>query len=47
MGAVHALWERETDALALARAAVAAAIDHDLYCGAPVNEATVRLRRRS
>jgi ATP-dependent protease HslVU (ClpYQ) peptidase subunit len=47
MGAVHALWERETDALALARAAVAAAVDHDLYCGGPVNEATVRLRKRS
>ena len=44
LGAVHALYESECDAEAVARAAAVAAIDHDIYCGHPVHVATVRER---
>ena len=44
LGAVHALYESESDAEALARSAALAAIDHDVYCGHPVHVATVRER---
>ena len=44
LGAVHALYESESDAEALARSAAVAAIDHDVYCGHPVHVATVRER---
>ncbi|MEE4360862.1 MAG: hypothetical protein V2I63_04990 [Pseudomonadales bacterium] len=46
MGALHALWASEQDAGALATGAVEAAITHDLYCGGPVNLASLRLRKR-
>ena len=44
LGAVHALYESESDAEAIARCAAVAAIDHDVYCGHPVHVATVRER---
>ena len=44
MGAVHALWDSELPAEEIARKAAAAAIDLDLYCGAPINVETVRLK---
>ena len=44
LGAVHALYESESDAEAIARNAAVAAIDHDVYCGHPVHVATVRER---
>lgn len=44
LGAVHALYESEHDAEAIARAAALAAIDHDVYCGHPIHVATVRER---
>lgn len=44
MGAVHALWDSDLSAEEIARKAAAAAIDLDLYCGAPVNVETVRLK---
>ena len=44
MGAVHALYESERDAEAIVRAAAAAAIDHDVYCGHPIHLVTVRER---
>ena len=44
MGAVHALWETELTAEQIAGRAAAAAVDLDLYCGAPINVETVRLR---
>ena len=44
LGAVHALYESEHDAEAIARIAAHAAIDHDVYCGHPIHVATVRER---
>ena len=44
IGAVHALYDSECDAEAIAHSAVLAAIDHDVYCGPPVHVATVRER---
>ena len=44
LGAVHALYESERDAEAIARDAASAAIDHDVYCGHPVHVVTVRER---
>ena len=44
LGAVHALYESERDAEAIARDAALAAIDHDVYCGHPLHVATVRER---
>ena len=44
LGAVHALYESEHDAEAIARSAASAAIDHDVYCGHPIHVATVRQR---
>ena len=44
LGAVHALYESECDAEAIAHSAAAAAIDHDVYCGHPVHAVTVRER---
>ena len=44
IGAVHALYESESDAEAIARSAAVAAIDHDVYCGHPIHVATVRER---
>ena len=44
LGAVHALYETECDAEAIARHAAAAAIDHDVYCGHPVHMETIRER---
>lgn len=44
MGAVHALWDSELTAAEIATKAAAAAIDLDLYCGAPINVETVRLK---
>lgn len=44
LGAIHALWDTDADAAALARAGVDAAMTHDLYCGGPINEVSVRLR---
>ena len=44
LGAVHALYESESDAETIARSAASAAIDHDVYCGHPVHLATVRER---
>ena len=44
LGAVHALYESEHDAEAIARCATLAAIDHDVYCGHPIHLATVRER---
>ena len=44
LGAVHALYESESDAEAIAHSAAAAAIDHDVYCGHPVHAVTVRER---
>ena len=44
LGAVHALYDSERDAEAIAHSAVLAAIDHDVYCGPPVHVATVRER---
>ena len=44
LGAVHALYESERDAEAIAHSAAAAAIDHDVYCGHPVHAVTVRER---
>ena len=44
LGAVHALYESERDAEAIARGAANAAIDHDVYCGHPVHVETVRER---
>ena len=44
LGAVHALYDSEHDAEAIARSAASAAIDHDVYCGHPVHVATVRER---
>ena len=44
LGAVHALYDSELDAEAIARNAALAAIDHDVYCGPPVHIATVRER---
>ena len=44
LGAVHALYDSECDAEAIAHRAVLAAIDHDVYCGPPVHVATVRER---
>ena len=44
LGAVHALYESERDAEAIARNAASAAIDHDVYCGHPVHVVTVRER---
>ena len=42
LGAVHALYESESDAETIARSAASAAIDHDVYCGHPIHLATVR-----
>ena len=44
LGAVHALYESERDAEAIARSAAVAAIDHDVYCGHPVHVVKVRER---
>ena len=44
LGAVHALYESERDAEAIAREAASAAIDHDVYCGLPMHVASVRER---
>ncbi len=44
LGAVHALYDSEGDAEAIARSAALAAIDHDVYCGHPVHVVTVRER---
>lgn len=44
LGAVHALYESERDAEAIARCAAIAAIDHDVYCGHPIHAATLRER---
>ncbi len=46
LGAVHALYESEHDAEAIARGAASAAIDHDVYCGHPIHVASVRERAR-
>jgi len=45
MGACHALYEGAATAAEVARGAVAAAIAHDVYCGPPINEVSVRERR--
>ena len=42
IGAVHALYDSDSDAEAIARSAAVAAIDHDVYCGHPIHVATVR-----
>jgi hypothetical protein len=44
MGAVHALWDSGLGAAEIAVRAAGAAVDHDLYCGAPVNVQTVRVK---
>ena len=44
IGAVHALYESECDAEAIARSAAHAAIDHDVYCGHPIHVAKVHER---
>ena len=44
LGAVHALYESDVDAEAIARSAAGAAIDHDVYCGHPIHVAAVRER---
>ena len=44
IGAVHALYDSDSDAEAIARSAAVAAIDHDVYCGHPIHVATVRER---
>ena len=44
LGAVHALYETDVDAEAIARSAAGAAIDHDVYCGHPIHVAAVRER---
>ena len=46
IGAMHALYEGEDTAGAIADAAVHAAIDHDVYCGPPVNAVSIRVARR-
>ena len=45
MGACHALFDGPGSAAEVARAAAAAAIAHDIYCGPPINEVSVRERR--
>ena len=45
LGAAHVLYEAEADAEAIARRAVDAAMDHDVYCGPPVHVAAVSERR--
>ena len=45
MGAAHALWDSDLSAEQIAVKAAEAAIDMDLYCGAPVNLETVRLKK--
>ena len=42
MGACHALYDEDADALTIARRSTGAAIAHDIYCGAPVNEVVVK-----
>ena len=42
VGAMHALYDSEADAAAIAEFAVQAAIDHDIYCGPPVNRVSLR-----
>ena len=44
LGACHALYETGEDAGAIARRAVQAAIAHDIYCGPPIIEITVKER---
>ena len=44
IGAVHALYDSQSDAEAIARGAAIAAIDHDVYCGHPIHVVTVRER---
>ena len=44
IGAVHALWDSDHTAEEIATKAVASAVDHDLYCGGPLNLQTVRVR---
>ena len=44
LGAVHALYDSELDAEAIARGAAGAAIDHDVYCGHPIHVEVVRER---
>ena len=44
LGAVHALYDSQCDAEAIARGAALAAIDHDVYCGHPIHAVTVRER---
>jgi len=44
LGAVHALYDSQCDAEAIAHSAALAAIDHDVYCGHPVHAVTVRER---
>ncbi|HEX2676073.1 MAG TPA: hypothetical protein VHM19_05520 [Polyangiales bacterium] len=46
LGAVHALYSPRADAEALARKAVSAASELDLYCGGEVNLAKLRARKR-
>lgn len=46
IGALHALYETDLGAEAIAHAAVAAAMDHDIYCGPPINSVTFKARRR-
>ena len=44
LGAVHALYDSDCDADAIARSAAGAAIDHDVYCGHPIHVEAVRER---
>lgn len=46
MGAVHASYEGSRSASTIATAGAEAAIDHDLYCGGPINLQTVKLAAR-
>ena len=41
MGACNALYAENMDAIGIARRAAEAAIAHDVYCGAPINEVVV------
>jgi ATP-dependent HslUV protease, peptidase subunit HslV len=45
LGAVHAIYEGDLSASAIAERAVGAAMSHDIYCGPPVNLVEIRERR--
>ncbi len=46
LGALHALYDRRGAAETIAKAAVSAAISHDIYCGSPINAVSLRATAR-